>query len=167
MVFTNCDAAFLPLDAETGPQVCYNKIENHHHNHHHHHVNALHRQNASLNLLDHNNQSSPLLAPATVVTSPAPAPTFISSNGYYGYVNNFSVAYSIQSSVDERDNQNCVPVGGICTDSPMCVDEPTADRPAVGGGGGVFEKRKRFDEVNEICEEPMKRCRFECAKDGK
>lgn len=164
MVFSSCDTACLQLEAENTPQVALFNTKNESH----HHINALHRQNASFNLFDHshnhnnnsNHNQSPIL-PSTN-TQQVQNSVFISSNGYYGYVNNFSVVshddYKRQQQQEESSQwniQNRFNIGA-CTDSSMSIEAQEYEEAA--------EKRKRLHEVNEFAgcdEEPFKRCKFE------
>uniref|UniRef100_A0A336LKC0 CSON006708 protein n=1 Tax=Culicoides sonorensis TaxID=179676 RepID=A0A336LKC0_CULSO len=161
MVLTNCNTEFLPLDSETATQTTFYKNE-----HHHNHINALHRQNATFNLLDShtinhlsNNNSVNFGTVSNMDKGQAP---ILSSNGYYGYVNNFSAVTITNTNPDATHfykNQQAE----NCTDSDMCVDEE------VNGAAGILpfqsvcvvvDKRKRLDEGLDGYYEPAKRRRF-------
>ncbi|XP_063708509.1 uncharacterized protein LOC134837115 isoform X1 [Culicoides brevitarsis] len=162
MVLTNCNMEFLPLDSESATQTTFYKNE-----HHHNHINALHRQNATFNLLNshtiphlNNNNSTNFGTVSTVDKGNAP---ILSSNGYYGYVNNFSAAnnHSLDDGTQHDSNQQAE---NRCTDSDaMCVDDEV-----IGATGilpfqsvcVVVDKRKRLDEGLDGFYEPAKRRRF-------
>ncbi|XP_063708510.1 uncharacterized protein LOC134837115 isoform X2 [Culicoides brevitarsis] len=168
MVLTNCNMEFLPLDSESATQTTFYKNE-----HHHNHINALHRQNATFNLLNshtiphlNNNNSTNFGTVSTVDKGNAP---ILSSNGYYGYVNNFSAAnnHSLDDGTQHDSNQQAE---NRCTDSDaMCVDDEV-----IGATGilpfqsvcVVVDKRKRLDEGLDGFYEPAKRRRFINDNDG-
>lgn len=166
MVLTNCNTEFLPLDSETATQTTFYKNE-----HHHNHINALHRQNATFNLLDshtinHLNNNYRMNFGTVSNTEKGNTPPILSSNGYYGYVNNFSAVinntntslngtqYNYSSSNQQAEN---------FTDSDMCVDEEVQNE-AAGilplASVCVIDKRKRMDEGLDGYYEPAKRRRF-------
>lgn len=161
MVLTKCNTEFLPLDSERATQTTFYKNE-----HHHSHINALHRQNATFNLLNShtinhltNNNSVNFGTVSNMDKGNAP---ILSSNGYYGYVNNFSAVITTNTSLDAT-HHNSNQQAESCTDSDMCVDEEV-----IGATGilpfqsvcVVVDKRKRLDEGLDGFYEPAKRRRF-------